>query len=43
MILTCHTCPKQLCFHGRDRDLYARLFGWVVRGGAVFLLFLREC
>ncbi len=33
MILTCHDCRRQLCFHGTDRNLFARLFGWVVRGG----------
>lgn len=32
MILTCHTCPRQLCFHGSKRNLFARLFGWVIRG-----------
>lgn len=36
MILTCHACPRQLCFHGSARDRFARLFGWVVRGGRYF-------
>lgn len=32
MILTCHTCPKQLCFCGSNRSLFARMFGWVIKG-----------
>lgn len=40
MILTCHDCPRQICFHGSDRNLFARLFGWVVSarssGGAQY-------
>lgn len=37
MILTCHRCPKQISFPGSKRNFYARLFGWIVRGGALFL------
>nr|WP_186363455.1 hypothetical protein [Rhizobium sp. ACO-34A] len=33
MILTCHDCPKQLTFPGSNRDRFAILFGWVVKGG----------
>ena len=33
MILTCHTCPKQICFPGRRRDFFARMFGWAIVGG----------
>ncbi|MDI6834856.1 MAG: hypothetical protein QMD99_03960 [Rhizobiaceae bacterium] len=31
MILTCHDCSRQICFHGHDRNLFARLFGWIVK------------
>ncbi len=41
MILTCHRCPRQLAFGGSRRDFFARLFGWIVRGGALFLPHLR--
>lgn len=33
MILTCHDCPRQLCFRGSDREGMARAFGWMRRGG----------
>lgn len=38
MIVTCSTCSKQLVFAGthRKRNLFARLFGWVLRGGRYF-------
>ena len=36
MILTCYKCPRQLCFAGSNRDLYARLFGWLNRGGRYY-------
>lgn len=28
MILTCHDCPRQLCFSGADRRRVAAAFGW---------------
>lgn len=36
MILTCHDCPRQLCFHGRKRNVFATLFGWLIRDGRYF-------
>lgn len=41
MILTCYKCPRQPCFAGSNRDLYAHLFGWLNRGGAVLLHLLQ--
>ena len=41
MILTCYKCPRQLCFAGSNRELYVRLFGWLNRGGALFLHLLQ--
>lgn len=42
MILTCYRCPRQISFPGSKRNLFARAFGWIVRGGALLLLLLRE-
>jgi len=36
MILTCHVCPRQLCFSGRDRRPMAAAFGWVEIKGSFF-------
>lgn len=36
MMLTCYRCPKQIAFKGSSRDLFARLFGWVRKGGRYF-------
>lgn len=41
MILTCHDCPRQLVFSGSNRERFAVLFGWLNRGGALLLRFLR--
>lgn len=35
-MLTCHLCPRQIAFRGSKRDLFARLFGWVIKGGRYF-------
>lgn len=42
MMLTCYRCPKQIAFKGSSRDLFARLFGWVRKGGALLLRCLRR-
>lgn len=36
MILTCNTCPRQICFHGKSRDVWAVLFGWIIRNNRYF-------
>lgn len=36
MILTCYSCPKQICFCGSNRNLFARLFGWAMKGGRYY-------
>lgn len=36
MILTCNTCPRQLCFKGVDRNLFVSLFGWMKKGNRFF-------
>lgn len=36
MMLTCYSCPRQLCFHGKKRDVMAKLFGWLIRNGRYF-------
>lgn len=41
MIVTCNTCPRQLCFVGSARTAVALLFGWSFRGGAVLLPLVR--
>jgi hypothetical protein len=35
MILTCHSCPRQICCSGPGKRLVrlAALFGWRLRGG----------
>lgn len=36
MIITCTRCERQISFAGRARDVMARLFGWVVKGGRYY-------
>jgi len=35
-MLTCHRCPRQIAFRGSKRDLFARLFGWIIVGKRYF-------
>ncbi len=36
MTLTCYGCPVRIAFPGSRRDHWARLFGWIERGGRYF-------
>lgn len=36
MILTCHHCPVQLAFAGKNVQLHAKAFGWIKRKGHYF-------
>lgn len=36
MILTCHACPSQIAFAGKNRRLYAKLFGWAFKGSRFY-------